>query len=229
MSLLFHHRGEHWDVDPLVIYTSLHLSALSIMWTFAAAYKAAGCDTTTLFQAGLLIVLFSEVEAGQVLWERGTMLIWGSHRKALLTLTLYFYISGIKLRCRPDENFSLTHAGPADSLQNRTFLFIRPVWEAADPIPELQCGLTVGPDQTDGALNPSLCLLLGCESHSSLDCWSSVLLLSYQLSNSASVGDSLAFSFPHSCCCLHVSMCVVCYVILEQIFYCTISHINIIV
>lgn len=57
----------------------------------------AGCDTR-LFQAGLLIVLFSEVEAGQVLWERGTMLIWGSPAavhsrqkaggKALLILTV---------------------------------------------------------------------------------------------------------------------------------------------
>lgn len=36
--------------------------------------------------------------------------------------------------------------------------------------------------EADGSLNPSLCLLLGCEFHSSLDCRSSVLLLSYQLS-----------------------------------------------
>lgn len=53
------------------------------------------------------------------------------------------------------------------------------------PIPALHsCHLTVGQSpEPDGFLNPSLCLLLGCEFYSSLGCRSSVLLWSYQLSN----------------------------------------------
>lgn len=88
-SLLFHHQWKHCNVDPLVIYTSLRLSALSIIWTFtklwtrrrflcASRHTKPMYSRMWLFQAGLLIVLFSEVEAGQVFWEHGTMLIWGS-------------------------------------------------------------------------------------------------------------------------------------------------------
>lgn len=54
-----------------------------------------------------------------------------------------------------------------------------------DPIPApCKCHLTAGQSpEPDGSLNPSLCLLLGCEFYSSLGCRRSVLLRSYQLSN----------------------------------------------
>lgn len=60
----------------LVIYTSLDLSALSIRPLLCTdAHKSKVQCGTTLFPAGLLIVLFSEVEAGQALGEHDTMLI----------------------------------------------------------------------------------------------------------------------------------------------------------
>lgn len=54
-----------------------------------------------------------------------------------------------------------------------------------DPVPApRKCHFTAGQSpEPDGSLNPSLCLLLGCEFYSSLGCRRSVLLRSYQLSN----------------------------------------------